>query len=115
MPRTGLILLLTVSFGLATADSAGAAEPVVRSVVLQPDSDAWRRQQPVFKFRKDSTLERIGRLRNLSFLTLARTQRTRLFVGVNEDGLVGLHFNTLSRYGDDRVLELARLTSTGRE
>ena len=111
MPRTGLILLLSVGLLLATAGSAGAAEPIVRSVVLQPDSDAWGQQRPVFKFRDDSTLDRIGRLRNLSFLTLARTQRTRLFLGVNEDGLVGLHFSTLSRYGDDGVLELARLGS----
>jgi len=109
MPRVGQILLLTVSFLLATAGSAGAAEPVVRSVVLQPDSTVWGQPRPVFRFREDSTLERISRLRNLSFVTLARTQRTRLFLGVNEDGLVGLHFNTLSRYGDDRVLELSRL------
>ena len=110
MPRTGLILLFTVSFLLA-AGSVGAAEPPVRSVVLQPDSDVWGQPRPVFKFRDDSALERIGRIRNLSFVNLAKTQRTRLFLGVNEDGLVGLHFNTLSRYSDDRVLELARLGS----
>ena len=109
MPRTGQILLLTVGFLLATASTAGAAEPVVRSVILQPDSDAWGQPRPVFKFRKDSTLERIGRLRNLSFVTLAKTRRTRLFLGVNEDGLVGLHINSRVRYGDERVLELARL------
>jgi len=110
MPRTGQILLLTVGFLLATAGSAGAAEPVIRSVILQPDSDVWGQKRPVFRFRDDSALERISRLRNLSFLTLAKTRRTRLFLGVNEDGLVGLHFNTLARYGDDRVLELASLT-----
>ena len=111
MPRTGQILLLTVGFLLATASTAGATEPVVKSVVLQPDSAAWGEPRPVFRFRDDSTLERISRLRNLSFVTLAKTRRTRLFLGVNEDGLVGLHFNTLSRYGDDRVLELSRLRS----
>lgn len=109
MPGTGQIMLLTVGFLLATASTAGASEPVVRSVVVQADADAWGQPRPVFKFRDDSTLDRIGRLRNLSFVTLAKTRRTRLFLGVNEDGLVGLHFNTLSRYGDDRVLELARL------
>lgn len=112
MPRSGQILLLTVGLLLATASTAGAAEPAVRSVVLQPDSDTWGQPRPVFRFRDDSTLERIGRLRNLSFVTLAKTRRTRLFLGVNEDGLVGLHFNTLSRFGDDRVLELSRLRST---
>ena len=111
MPRFGQILLVTVGFLLATGGTAEASEPIVRSVVLQPDSDIWGQPRPVFKFREDSTLERIGRLRNLSFVTLAKTRRTRLFLGVNEDGLVGLHFNTLSQYGDDRVLELYRVQS----
>ena len=111
MPRIGLVLLATVSCLLATPASASAAEPIVKSVILQPDSDAWGQPRPVFKFRSDSVIDRLGKLRNLSFVTLARTQRTRLFLGVNEDGLVGLHFNTLSRYGDEGVLELASLSA----
>ena len=109
MPRTGQVLLLSASFLLATAGSAGAAELAIRSVVVQPNAAAWEHTRPVFRFRDDSTLERISRLRNLSFVTLAKTRRVRLFLGVNEDGLVGLHFNTLSHFGDDRVLELSRL------
>lgn len=109
MPRTGQKLLLTVGFLLATASSAGAAEPIVHSVILQPHINDWGQPRPVFNFREDSTLERLSKLRNLSFLTLATTRRTRLFLGVNEDGLVGLHINSRTRYGDERVLELARL------
>lgn len=110
MPRTGLILLVTASCLLATPASASAAEPIVKSVILQPVSNAWGQARPVFRFRNESVIDRLGKLRNLSFVTLARTQRTRLFLGVNEDGLVGLHFNTRSRYSDDRVLELASLS-----
>jgi hypothetical protein len=35
--------------------------------------------------------------------------QTRLFLGVNDDGLVGLHFNLFSRAGDERYLEVARM------
>ena len=111
MPRTSRILLVTVGLLLAGTGWADDSEPLVRSVLLQPDSDAWGQTRPVFKFREESALDRIGKLRNLSFLTLAKTRRTRLFLGVNEDGIVGLHFNALARNNDDRVLELARLKS----
>ena len=109
MPRARQILLLTVSLLLSAKGWAADTAPVVRSVLLQPDSDVWKQTRPVFKFREHSALERLSEFRNLSFVTLSKTRRTRLYLGVNEDGLVGLHFNTLSRYGDDRVLELARL------
>ena len=109
MRRLGKIILLTVGVMLAGTGWAEETEPLVRSVILKPDSDAWSKTRLSFKFRDDSVIDRIGKLRNLSFLTLATTERTRFFLGVNEDGLVGLHFNTLARYGDDRVLELARL------
>ncbi len=44
------------------------------------------------EFVDNSALARIRRLEDLSFLTLAETPGTRLFLGVNRDGLVGLHF-----------------------
>ena len=109
MWKLGKIILLTVGVLLTGAGWAGEAEPPVRSVILKPDADAWSQTRLSFTFRDNSVIGRVGKLRNLSFLTLATTERTRFFLGVNEDGLVGLHFNTLTRYSDDRVLELARL------
>lgn len=59
--------------------------------------------------RDDSLLVRLSKVRNLSLLTLSETPRTRLFIGVNADGLVGLHFVAFSRAGDERYLSVARL------
>jgi hypothetical protein len=69
------------------------------------------RQRPIaeFNFRDGSALARVKKLRNLSLLTLAEMGQTRLFLGVNDDGLVGLHFNLFSRAGDERYLEVARM------
>jgi hypothetical protein len=45
----------------------------------------------------------------LSLLTLAEIGQTRLFLGVNDEGLLGLHFNALPRDGDERYLEVIRM------
>jgi len=111
MSRIGQLVLVTAGLVLAGTAWAGDTEALVRPVVLQPDSDVWGRTRPVFKFRDTSVLDRISKLRNVSFLTLARTDRTRLFLGVNKDGVVGLHFNARARLRDDHVLELASLQS----
>ncbi len=60
-------------------------------------------------FQDNSTVGRLSRLRNLSLLTLGRMGKSRLFIGVNDDGLVGLHFNALSGESDGRYLEMARM------
>ncbi len=60
-------------------------------------------------FQDGSTLARMSKLRSLSLLTLAETRQTRLFLGVNEDGLVGLHFSAFARHSDERYLEMARM------
>lgn len=61
------------------------------------------------EFQDSGILGRASRLRSLSFLTLAEVGRTRLFLGVNKEGLVGLHFRAFSRHSSGRYLELARL------
>jgi hypothetical protein len=62
-----------------------------------------------FKFHDSSALGRIRNLRSLSFLTLAETERLRLFLGVNRRGLFGFHFGNRSPNASDRSLELARM------
>ena len=47
-------------------------------------------------FQDSSVYGRVSKLRNLSFLTLAEIGNERVFVGVNEDGLLGIHFNRFS-------------------
>ena len=54
-------------------------------------------------------LKRISRLRNLSLLTLANKGQLRFFLGVNDDGLVGLHITLLSRRDEGRIFEMLRM------
>jgi hypothetical protein len=72
-------------------------------------SDDWPRTIADFDFQDDSALARVSKLRNLSLFTLAEIGQTRLFLGVNDEGLLGLHFNTLRRNGDERYLEVVRM------
>ena len=62
------------------------------SVEAMAYSDDWPRPIADLDFQDNSALGRINGLRDLSFLTLAESRRSRLFLGVNNRGLVGLHF-----------------------
>jgi hypothetical protein len=61
------------------------------------------------EFQDSSALGHFSKFRTLSFVTLAESGPTKLFLGVNDDGLVGLHFAFFSKRGADRTLELARM------
>jgi hypothetical protein len=43
------------------------------------------------EFYDNSALGRFKRFRGISFVTLSETRRSRIFLGVNSKGLVGLH------------------------
>jgi hypothetical protein len=77
------------------------------STIDHPDS--WTRPIADLEFQENTALERISRLRSLSLLTLAEFGPSRLFLGVNDEGLVGLHFNVLPRFDHDRYLEVIRM------
>ena len=79
------------------------------SVEAMAYSDDWPRAIADFDFQDDSDLARVSKLRNLSLLTLVEIGQTRLFLGVNDDGLVGLHFNAFPRDGDAHYLEVVRM------
>ena len=79
------------------------------SVEAMAYSDDWPQTIADFDFQDDSALARVSKLRNLSLLTLVEIGPTRLFLGVNDEGLVGLHFNALPRDGDERYLEVIRM------
>lgn len=72
-------------------------------------SDDWPRPIADFDFQDPSALARASKLRSLSLLTLAQIGQARLFLGVNHDGLVGLHFSAFPRNGDERHLEMVRM------
>ena len=92
------------------------AEPVYapRWQLVQPgtaaqQTETWLRPLDDVDFQDGSMLGRLSRLRNLSFLTLAEIGGSRLFLGVNEDGLAGLHFNAFSRSAGERFVEVVRM------
>ena len=61
------------------------------------------------EFQDSSAVGRASNIRSLSLLTLAEFGKSRLFLGVDKRGLIGLHFNVTRRRGDDRCLEVARM------
>ena len=64
---------------------------------------------PEVEFQDMSALGRLSRLRSLSLLTFAEIGGARLFFGVNSDGLLGLHFGSISEDGEQRQPELVRM------
>ena len=78
-----------------------ASEIVYSSIPTKPSFE--------LEFQDSNTLKQLSKLRNLSFVTLADKWNSQLFLGVNRDGLVGLHFTLLPRQNKDQMLELTRL------
>jgi len=72
-------------------------------------ADNWSQPIADFDFEDASALARIGKLQSLSLLTLAEVGQTRVFLGVDDKGLVGLHFNVLVRDLAEGSLEMARM------
>ena len=72
-------------------------------------SDDWTQPIAEFNFQDPSALARVSKLRSLSLLTLGEFGQGRLFFGVNEKGLVGVHFNAFPRSAEGRYLELVRM------
>ena len=68
----------------------------------------WSQPMADFDFQDGRTVARVSRLRYLSLLTLAEFGRSRLFLGVNDDGW-GLQFRPFSRRDDERYLEVLRM------
>ena len=67
--------------------------------------------QPIadFDFEDASALARVSKLQSLSLLTLAEVGQTRVFLGVDDKGLVGLHFNVFVHDLAESSLEMARM------
>ena len=63
-------------------------------------------EQPIgpLQFQRSDTFGRMIRVRSISLLTFAENRHSRLFFGVNSDGLLGFHL----RGSGDRHIEVAR-------
>ena len=71
--------------------------------------DDWPQPIADFDFQDASALERVSKLHSLSILTLAEIGQTRVFLGVNDEGLVGLHFNVFAHDLGEGSLEMVRM------
>ena len=100
----------TLSLELLHPQSAYAPRwQLIHPIEMTAYADGWSQPMGNFDFQDSGILGRASKLRGLSFLTLAELGQTRLFLGVNKEGLVGLHFRAFSRHNSGRYLELARL------
>ena len=72
-------------------------------------SENWSNPMSDIHFLDSSTMARVTRMRKLSLLTLARAGQGRLFLGVSEKGVLGVHFSAIALRGNDDYVELARM------
>ena len=82
---------------------------LVYPVETMTHSVDWQQRYDNFDFQDNSALGRLSGLRDLSFLTLAESRRSRLFLGVNNRGLVGLHFIGLADRRGKREVTVFRM------
>jgi hypothetical protein len=72
-------------------------------------TDNFVRPFPDVEFSDSGFLNRISKLRRVSFLTLAEFDQSQLIFGVNNKGLLGFHFNAYRNGGKERQLEMLRM------
>lgn len=90
----------TLMSGACIADDtiADSVDEVVTAAhIIAPTSryaEHWLQQIDDLKFQDNSPLGRVKRIQDLPLLTFAETPGTRFYLGVNSDGLVGLHFTS---------------------
>jgi hypothetical protein len=102
------VVSLSVETVLAESEYPSRWRPL-HSAEATAYPDGWLRPIADFDFQDSGAISRISKLRGLSLFTLAEIGQTRLFLGVNEKGLVGLHFEMFPRYGAERYLEVVRM------
>ena len=102
------VMTLSVEMMLAESEFPSHSRPSDSASVTAYSND-WLRPIADLDVQDADALSRFSKIRSLSLLTLAEFGHTRLFLGVNEEGLVGLHFDAFSRYRSERSLEVVRM------
>lgn len=80
-------------------------------------TDDWPQFSTSFDLEVDdgSSILRVAKIRSVSLVTLAGDERSKWFLGINEDGLVGVHFRGFTKNGANRHLDLSSLFSKNDE
>ena len=99
-----------------TADATRLAEERLTPAFVS--QEVLRLEHPDNEFRSSSQnlvdnnasgLGKLMRVRSLSLLTLASAGEARLFIGISDDGIPGIHLARLSKKQKSRHVELSRL------
>lgn len=138
MIATSRIALISVFLGLSSGAFADDTEALYQPASVPLDTSLsptayldtleykslWRWSFPVdvislselqphplndIHFEDSDLISRLSKLRGLSMLTMAEVGAARLFFGVNDEGLVGLHFNSGAGDLDARHVEVLRM------
>jgi hypothetical protein len=80
---------------------------------LTPATDTWPESIAQVDFQDASLSGRMSRLRNLSLLTIGEFGKRRLFLGINSEGLVGIHLLGFSGTADQKYMEVVRMPYLG--
>lgn len=131
-------LLLPVT---AAADDAGEPESASSDASSTPDETAWSIDDFESRWRlshalvspayteywphsstlfdvdvdSDDSIMRVAKIRSLSLLTISGDERSKWFLGINENGLVGIHFRGFSRSSARQHLDVATLFSSAKD
>ena len=95
-------LLATPSYSIVRYNSLG-------QMALPDEARATASAIPSIDFRDGSTLGRLKSIRQLSLLTISDSGRSRVYVGVNGDGIFGLHISFINGRQNDRFAEVMRM------
>ncbi len=99
---------------VSVEDLLAASKYASRWQILPPAAPvrpqaSWASGQPEIYFRDTGPLTRFTQLRSLSLLTLLDDGESRLFLGVNDRGVVGLHYGAFSHAETGETLEILRM------
>jgi len=80
-------------------------------------TDDWPRARRPFDLAVDDgrSILRVTKIRSVSLLTLAGDERSKWFLGINEDGFVGIHFRGFTRNGAKRHFDVSSLFSSKKD
>ena len=128
LAAVGLVLAGLPGFPAAVADETDTdASPVsLETLLAAPTSSAYGYEMPgrftypdairptapaisSVAFRDGSTLGRLKRIRQLSLLTITDSGKSRVFLGVNHEGVFGIHLSFLNGRQSDRFAEVLRM------
>ena len=95
---TLIVFSLLTSAGAMADEEKAEPEQITSITELVAPSESlytveWRYEIDDLDFQDNSPLGRISRIRELSLLTLAETRNSRVFFGVDSNGILGLHIN----------------------